>query len=201
MKPIFLFVVLVAYLIGSIPTGYWLGKLWKGIDVRQHGSGNLGATNVFRVLGTGPGVITLLIDILKGAIPVLLVKHLYPQFMNLPIAAGIAAIVGHTTSMFVGFRGGKGVATSAGVFAALLPLPTAIAVGVFALSFALSRMVSISSILAALALSLAAFILSPERGLAYTAAAVACLVIWTHRGNIRRILDGTESRFGSKGNA
>src|SRR5690349_1077306 len=96
-------IIAVSYLIGSIPTGYWLGKLWKGVDVRQHGSGNLGATNVFRVLGTAPGVITLLIDIAKGAGPVLWVKHTYPDLLGWAVAAGLATIVGHTTSVFVRF--------------------------------------------------------------------------------------------------
>src|SRR5437660_1155675 len=88
-----------SYLLGSIPTGYWLGKIWKGVDVRQHGSGNLGATNVFRVLGTAPGVLTLAFDILKGAAPVLCVKHVYPGALDLAAAAGLAAILGHTTSL------------------------------------------------------------------------------------------------------
>src|SRR5688572_11491418 len=104
-------IVGVSYLIGSIPTGYWLGKLWKGIDVRKQGSGNLGATNVFRVLGTGAGMVTLVIDIAKGALPVLWVKHMYPDPMEqmYPHAlawaavAGLAAIAGHTASIFVGF--------------------------------------------------------------------------------------------------
>jgi glycerol-3-phosphate acyltransferase PlsY len=201
MMPIWILVLGVSYLIGSIPTGYWLGKIWKGLDVRQHGSGNLGATNVFRVLGTGPGLLTLTIDMAKGAGPVLEVQHAFPHALGLSAAAGLAAIIGHMTSVFVGFRGGKGVATSTGVFAALLPIPSAIAAAVFALSLTLSRMVSVSSICAAVTLAIAAFLLSPERLLAYTAATVACLVIWTHRGNIQRILAGTESRIGSKGHA
>jgi glycerol-3-phosphate acyltransferase PlsY len=193
--------VVIAYSVGSIPTGYWLGKVWKGIDVRQQGSGNLGATNVFRVLGKGPGLFTLSFDILKGAIPVLIAKHLEPAHLEWAVAVGLAAIIGHTTSPFVGFRGGKGVATSAGVFAALLPLPSLISLVTFAVALALSRMVSASSLLAAITLTLSAFFLTPHTLLVYAAAAMTCLVIWTHRSNIRRILSGTESRIGSKGTA
>jgi acyl phosphate:glycerol-3-phosphate acyltransferase len=192
-------VLLGSYFLGAIPTGFWLGKAWKGIDVRQHGSGNLGATNVFRVLGTVPGIVTLVLDIFKGAAPVLLVKHFFPGMIGLAALAGVVAIVGHTTSPFVGFHGGKGVATSAGVFGALLPLPAAIAMGVFAIGLAISRRVSVSSICAAVALAIAAFHYSPEPLLAYAAAAMAVLIIWTHRGNIQRIIAGTEPRLGSKG--
>jgi glycerol-3-phosphate acyltransferase PlsY len=191
-------IILFSYLLGSVPTGYWLGKLWKGVDVRKQGSGNLGATNVFRVLGTAPGIFTLLIDVLKGAAPVLFVKHLQPGAIDLAVAAGLAAIVGHTTSIFVRFRGGKGVATSGGVFAALLPRPSLISLAVFALCLTLTRRVSASSICAAIALAAAAFALSAEPVPAYAAAAVAGMVLWTHRQNIRRLLAGTEPRIGSK---
>src|SRR5882672_11102169 len=99
----------LAYLIGSVPTGYWLGKLWKGVDVRQFGSGNLGATNVFRVLGVVPGLLTFVIDFSKGLISVLVAKRLFPGELSIALCAGLAAILGHTTSVFVRFRGGKGV--------------------------------------------------------------------------------------------
>src|SRR5262245_51281482 len=95
--------LLGSYLLGSIPTGYWLGLAWKGIDVRTQGSGNLGATNVFRVLGTAPGLITLLIDILKGLLPVLIAEHLYPGDLQIAILTGLATILGHTLSIFVRF--------------------------------------------------------------------------------------------------
>jgi len=197
----YLWSILLSYLLGSIPSGYWLGKLLKGIDIRQHGSGNPGATNVFRVLGTGPGVVTLLLDILKGAMPVLWAQRVHPESLAVAVVTGVAAIMGHTTSPFLGFRGGKGVATSAGVFGALLPLPSAIALGTFLVTLLISRMVSASSILGALALPLAAFSLAEPPLLAYTSAAIAALVIWRHRSNIRRILARTESRIGSKGSA
>jgi len=146
-------------------------------------------------------VVTLLLDILKGAMPVLWAQRVHPESLAVAVVTGVAAIMGHTTSPFLGFRGGKGVATSAGVFGALLPLPSAIALGTFLVTLLISRMVSASSILGALALPLAAFSLAEPPLLAYTSAAIAALVIWRHRSNIRRILARTESRIGSKGSA
>jgi glycerol-3-phosphate acyltransferase PlsY len=190
-------VVFGSYIVGSIPTGFWLGKYWRGVDVRQMGSGNLGATNVFRVLGKGPGIVTLLIDVAKGVAPVLWVRQLYPGMLGLAVAAGLAAIVGHVTSIFVQFRGGKGVATSAGVFAALMPYPSLIALGIFLLVLWITRRISAGSIAAAVSLPASAFALSAPTVLTYTACAVACLVVWTHRANIRRIMAGTEPTFGA----
>jgi len=187
--------IFVAYVLGSIPTGYWLGLAWEGIDVRRQGSGNLGATNVFRVLGTGPGLLTLTIDILKGWAPVLCARHLFPQDLALALATGLAAILGHTTSVFVRFRGGKGVATSAGVFAALLPLPTAAAVLVFAVVFAVTRYVSLGSLVAVLTLAASSFMVSTPRPLSWAAVLVAVFVVWTHRANILRLRNGTENRL------
>ena len=187
--------LIVAYFIGSIPTGYWLGLAWKGIDVRKQGSGNLGATNVFRVLGTFPGLLTLAIDILKGWVPVLWTRHLFPQSLSLALAAGLAAILGHTTSVFVRFRGGKGVATSAGVFAALLPLPFTAAAVVFAIVFAATRFVSLGSMLAVLTLAASSFMVSAPRPLSWAAVLVAVFVVWTHRSNIQRLRNGTENRL------
>ncbi len=178
-----------------MPTGLWLGKAWKGIDVRQHGSGNLGATNVFRVLGKGPALLTLSIDILKGLMPVLIVKHLFPDELWLATETGLATILGHTLSVFVRFRGGKGMATSAGVFTALLPFPSLIGITVFVLVSATTRYVSLGSILGALTLVACAFIFSAPRSLAWTASAVAVFVVWKHRMNIKRLLNGTELRI------
>lgn len=189
-----LFVLGLAYLMGSIPTGFWIGKLWKGIDVRDYGSGNLGATNVFRVLGKGPGLITLIIDILKGALPVLGVERRFPEPW-MALLAGLLTIIGHTSSIFVRFRGGKGVATSAGVFGALLPVASLMAFATFAFSFFFTRIVSVSSILAACVLSFAAFFTSPDPLRAYTATVVTGLLIWTHRANLKRLIRGTEPRI------
>ncbi len=183
------------YLLGSIPTGLWLGKAWKGMDVRQHGSGNLGATNVFRVLGAVPGAITLSLDILKGVTAVLLAKHYFPGDLRVFIAAGLAAIVGHTMSVFVKFRGGKGVATSAGVFFALLPLPSLFALIAFAIVFGISHYVSLGSLSGAFTLVLSSFFLASPKPLTWTAAGIFLFVIWTHRANITRLRQGTENRI------
>lgn len=185
-------IIAAAYLIGSIPTGYWLGKWWKGIDIRQHGSGNPGATNVFRVLGKVPGILTLSIDALKGALPVLGAQRFFPNSTIVPLATGLAAIAGHTASVFLAFRGGKGVATSAGVFAALLPVPFGAALAAFILCLAVSRRVSLSSIVSSMTLAVVSFLTPTPKGSAYATATVACFVIWKHRSNLKRLCAGTE---------
>lgn len=187
--------VLGAYLLGSIPTGYWLGKAWKGVDVRQHGSGNLGATNVFRVLGAGPGVVTLLFDIAKGFVPVAFCQKFFPGQLGLAVAVGLATIIGHTTSFWVQFKGGKGVATSGGVFLALLPVPGSIALGIFFFCLMVTRIVSISSMLAAIGLAVSAWWLRSVTVLSGTATLVAALILYKHRSNVRRLLNGTEPRL------
>jgi glycerol-3-phosphate acyltransferase PlsY len=205
--------ILSAYFRGSIPTGYWLGKMIRGIDVRKFGSGNLGATNVFRVLGWEAGLSTLVIDVLKGYLPVVLclpslnymssveagfsLPYWYetPSLVLHSLVIGLAAILGHTFSCFVGFRGGKGVATSAGVFAALMPAPALVALTVFILVFIATRYVSLGSMLGAISLVIASFLFSTPRPLCWSAVAVAAFVFWSHRANIHRLMDGTENRI------
>lgn len=194
-----LLLVLAAYAIGSIPTGYWLGKAWHGIDIRKFGSGNLGATNVFRVLGKGPGIITLILDILKGLLPVMASHHMFPGMTEPALLSGIAAIAGHATSPFVGFKGGKGVATSAGVFIALLPIPAMIAILVFVACLMITKIVSISSMSGAIAMAIAAAFLSPTRPLVWMTFAIAAFVFWTHRANLRRLRAGTEPKISAGG--
>jgi len=191
------FCILASYLFGSIPTGLWLGLRLRGIDIRQHGSNNIGATNTMRVLGWKLGVIALAGDISKGVLAVLLFARI-SDWAHAPLACGVAAVVGHTASVFVRFRGGKGVATGAGVFLALAPIPTLIAATVFALLLALTRMVSAGSISAAVALTIAVYALDPHWPLRVVTALVAALVIWRHRSNIQRILTGRENRIGPK---
>ncbi len=192
--------ILGAFVLGSIPTGLWLGRWLRGIDIREHGSKNIGATNTLRVLGKGLGAAALLGDMLKGLLPVLAAQAYAAQASGaapaLPVVCGIAAILGHTFSIFLRFRGGKGVATSTGVFLGLAPIATGIAFLVFAATVALTRMVSAGSLAAALALSLAVALLPttwPVRIVVWIAAA---LVFIRHRSNIQRILNGTESRIG-----
>jgi len=187
--------ILASYCIGAIPTGYWLGKAWKNIDIRQYGSGNVGATNVFRVLGKGPGLVTLFIDITKGLIPVLFARHFFPSTSEIALAVGIAAIIGHTLSFFIRFRGGKGVATSAGVFAGLAPLPFLLALSVFAATFGITRWVSLSSLSAAMGLGIGTFLFPTALPIRITAWLVTIFIFWTHRANMQRLRLGTEPKL------
>lgn len=193
--------VAAAYLVGGIPFGLLLPLWLKGVDVREHGSGNIGATNVVRVAGKPAGVVVFLLDVLKGLWPPLTARAL-GLGSAWQVGAGMAAILGHTFSPYLGFRGGKGIATGLGVF---LGLSWQVALSSFALwglIFAASRIVSLASIAAAL--SLAPFMwLSYPGDRVRLAFAVACglFAVYKHRDNIRRLLKGTESRFGRKADA
>jgi glycerol-3-phosphate acyltransferase PlsY len=199
-----------AYLMGSIPTGYLVARA-KGIDIRTVGSGNIGATNAFRVLGRRAGAFVLAADAFKGWLAVFLGALLGPQLANIPaarielatdwfhIVAGVGAILGHSFTCWLKFKGGKGVATSAGVLLAILPAALGVSLGTWLLVFLLSRYVSLASILAAVALPLAAwwrYESAPFRGLAIL---IGALVVVRHRGNIQRLLAGTENRVSFKG--
>ncbi|MBI2422083.1 MAG: glycerol-3-phosphate 1-O-acyltransferase PlsY [Candidatus Hydrogenedentes bacterium] len=186
--------VLLSYVLGSIPTGLWLGLRLKGVDIREHGSKNIGATNTLRVLGKGLGAVALLGDMAKGLAPVLAAQQVSAS-VYLPVLCGVAAILGHSFSLFLGFRGGKGVATSSGVFLGLAPFPTLIAAAVFGSVFAATRMVSAGSILAALALAVSVFFFPLPPVVRGVAVVIAALVIFKHRSNIQRILKGEENRF------
>jgi acyl phosphate:glycerol-3-phosphate acyltransferase len=194
--------VALSYLIGSIPAAYLAGKLLRGIDLREHGSGNLGATNVYRVLGTRPAVAVLVADVLKGAIPVLV----FPGVTDAgrpdlwAIAYAVAAIAGHVRSVFLLMRGGgKGVATAAGAFMSLAPLPSLIALGIFVIVLFVWGYVSLGSLSAATALPI---VIAVREGvhspLFAVSAIVAAFVFWTHRANIARLRNGDEPRFGKK---
>lgn len=185
--------VLLSYVTGSVPTGFWLGLKLRGIDIRQHGSKNIGATNTMRVLGKRLGALALAGDAAKGLIAVLVFGRL-GDWQYLPLACGLAAILGHTASIFLRFKGGKGVATGGAVFAALAPIPTAISVGVFAAVLATTRMVSAGSIAAAVSLAATVYALGAQLPLQAAAAAVALYVIYKHRTNIARILKGQENK-------
>jgi glycerol-3-phosphate acyltransferase PlsY len=183
-----------SYLLGSVPTGLWLGLKLRNIDIREHGSRNIGATNTLRVLGKRLGAFTLAMDVLKGWLPVVTALWL-SAWDYLPILCGLAAILGHTFSVFLRFRGGKGVATSTGVFLGLAPVPTLIAALVFAVVVAATRMVSAGSIAAAAALSVAVFFFPASIPTRVVTVVVAALVILKHRANVRRMLKGEENRF------
>ena len=192
--------LVASYLVGAIPTSYLAGRLFRGIDLREHGSRNLGATNVYRTLGWKFAIPVGLVDIAKGAVPVLLFAPQVSQSQLFALACGVAAIAGHVFSVFVRFRGGKGVATAAGVMLGLAPLALGLAAVTWALVLKLSGYVSLASIVAAAVFPLAVFLLErpdqPE--ILWLDGLVAVAIIWFHRANIRRLLNGTESRFGRR---
>ena len=192
--------LLASYLLGAIPTSYLLSRFFAGIDLRQHGSGNLGATNLYRVLGWKYAVPAAVVDIAKGFIPVLVFAPRVSESQLFALACGAAAIVGHVFSVFVGFKGGKGVATAAGVMLGLAPVALAVSAVVWVVLVRLTGYVSLGSIAAAAVLPLAVYTLedSGRPALFWIAAAIAAAVIILHRRNIQRLLKGTENRFGRR---
>lgn len=204
-----LFIVLFSYLLGSIPFGIIVSRLWKGIDIREHGSENPGATNVYRVIGPIPALIVLILDIGKGLVGTLWLSRISidQPFLNpvsLMILAGIAVILGHVFPIFVGFKGGKGVATGLGVLISLAPVETVIALLLFLIIVGITRYVSLGSLSSAsfilLALAFEKYYLhkpiSPV--LLIMVLVVAIFIFYTHRTNIKRLLDGTENKIGKK---
>ncbi|MBI5802115.1 MAG: glycerol-3-phosphate 1-O-acyltransferase PlsY [Verrucomicrobia bacterium] len=197
--------VLLSYLLGSIPTGFLVAKA-QGVDIRSVGSGNIGATNVFRILGKGPGIFVLTADAVKGVLAVLLVAPAAARLdasggvmlQNFPALAGICAILGHNYTCWLNFKGGKGIATTAGVFAALAPAAFGIALAAWLVAFAASRYVSLASIVAAVALPLAVWLTGNSALLTGVSTALGALAIYKHKANIQRLLAGTESRVGAK---
>ena len=192
--------LLASYFVGAIPTSYLLSRLFAGIDLRKQGSGNLGATNLYRVLGWRYAVPAAVVDIAKGAIPVLVFAPQVSDSQLFALACGVTAILGHVFSVFVGFKGGKGVATAAGVMLGLAPLALAISAVIWAVLVRLTGYVSVGSIAAAAVLPLAVYLLedSTSPALLWIAAAIAAGVILLHRRNIQRLLKGTENRFGRR---
>ena len=193
-----------AYLMGAIPTSYLVGKWFGGIDLREQGSRNLGATNLYRTLGWKYAVPVGAFDALKGAVPVLAFGPRAPEIPHFPLWCGVIAVGGHVYSVFVGFKGGKGVATAAGMVIGLAPLAFPVVVAAWALVVWLTGYVSLASIIAAACFPLADWLLQPRRRSAMTLAfdvGVAAFIIWKHRQNIQRLWDGTENRFGRRGAA
>jgi acyl phosphate:glycerol-3-phosphate acyltransferase len=198
---------LLSYLVGSLPFGLIIGKLVRGIDIREHGSKNIGATNVARVVGGKWGVVVLVLDALKGALPVYLCPRLLlasdaSGLLHVEVASGIAAMLGHMYPCWLGFRGGKGVATAAGIVLVMAPIASVIALGTFGVVFLLSRTVSLSSILAVSAFAVAQlWMLRPNPfasetwSLAAFSIGAPLLIIYRHRTNIGRLLRGEEPRF------
>jgi glycerol-3-phosphate acyltransferase PlsY len=199
-----------AYLLGSIPTGYLVARA-KGIDIRTVGSGNIGATNAFRVLGKPAGIFVLLADALKGFAACTLMANLVLRSFNVPTApfdhavterviAGIVAVLGHNFTCWLNFKGGKGIATTAGVYFAVAPLAVSIALGLWILALVATRYVSIASIIAAIALPTAVWITQSSIPLGIATTAIGAMAIWKHKANIARLKAGTENRieFGKK---
>ena len=198
-----------AYLLGSIPSGFLVAQA-RGVDIRKVGSGNIGATNVVRTLGKGPGILVLLMDALKGwlsvaALPRVVLALLVPSLSQEPLAletmqiiGGICAILGHNYTCWLQFKGGKGIATSAGVLLALVPWALLIILILWFVLFSTTRYVSLASIAASAALPLASWLTQPSLTKVIVTGAMGALAIYKHKGNIQRLLEGTEPRFQRK---
>jgi glycerol-3-phosphate acyltransferase PlsY len=197
--PVFVGFLVFAYLMGSIPTAVVYGKLIHGVDIRKHGSGNAGATNSLRVLGKKAGIIVLIIDMLKGIIPVVLCRYFFSSDPDTLILVGFAAVIGHLLPVFAGFRGGKGVATSFGIILALYPLAALICLLVFLALVYFFRYVSIASLSASFTFLLYSFVALPHlRFFQLMCFVFFLLLVFTHRENIKRLIKGTENRYPPK---
>ena len=191
--------LVASYLLGAFPTSYLAGRLFRGIDLRQHGSKNLGATNVYRIMGWRYAIPVGLVDVAKGAAPVLVLGPAVSTAPWFPLLCGVVAVFGHVFSVFVGFKGGKGVATSAGVVLGLAPLAVVICLALWALVVWLSGYVSLGSVVATGVFPALVWFLYPARrdGI-WLFVALAAGIIWMHRANLRRLVAGTENRFGRR---
>jgi glycerol-3-phosphate acyltransferase PlsY len=207
MMLLFVAAIVASYLLGSIPAAYIAGKS-RGIDLRKHGSGNLGATNVIRVLGPKIGLLVFAFDMAKGAVPTMFLPNIVPPAMwptgdrtIMAIVCGIAAIIGHVRPIYLKFgRGGKGVATAAGVFLALAPVQTLLTLVIFAVVLLVSGYVSLGSLISALMLPvLLGVTVGVHSPVFVISVLVAVFVFWTHRANIARLRSGEEHRFGKRG--
>ena len=192
---LFLFILIVIYLIAAVPTGIVLAKVMGYEDVRDKGSGNIGATNVYRVAGKLAGVLTLAGDILKGFLPLLACKTwLAPTPAQLGIASAMA-IVGHCYPVYLKFRGGKGIATALGIFLVISPTAVLGAAIVFGITVAITRFISLGSVLAAMSAPLLVLMLNQPQPIFLATLFIAALIVWRHRSNIKRLMDGSEDRF------
>lgn len=185
-------IIILSYLLGSIPSGLIVGKLTRGIDIREHGSGNLGATNTFRILGVKAGLIVTFADILKGTLATAL-PDLFQSEIH-PLIAGVAAVIGHMFPIFASFKGGKAVATSGGVLLFYAPFMFVVMVGVFMITLYITKYVSLSSIVAAVVAFIYA-ILTGDWALIVVVTILAAFVIYRHRANISRIKNKTEPKI------
>lgn len=192
---VFLYLAL-SYLVASIPTSYWLTKKLKGIDIREHGSGNAGATNVFRVVGKKAGIFVLCVDFLKGFLLVLLARLVvFPELPYIHLAVAVVAIVGHSRSIFLNFTGGKSAITGLGAMVGLAPWVGLILAGIAGLVIKLTRTVSIGSMVTALCAPIAMYLLHAPLAYILFGFAACGYVIYRHKENIQRLMQGTENRF------
>jgi glycerol-3-phosphate acyltransferase PlsY len=199
----FIIIVLIAYLLGSIPTAVWVGKTFFRIDVREYGSKNAGATNTFRVLGKKPGTVVLIVDVIKGFVAVSLPYWMYgnelleSEIVNLKIVASLSVVIGHVFPVFAGFRGGKGVATSLGVIFAIHPFAASVCLLIFMLVFLTSNFVSLGAIISATSFPIVLILVFciTSVNLKIFSIVIAVAVIATHKKNIIRLLNGNENKM------
>jgi glycerol-3-phosphate acyltransferase PlsY len=196
-----LVVIVTAYLIGSIPFSFLVARAFGVADVRRVGSGNVGATNVLRNAGKPAGAVALVLDVAKGALAVALALRLAPGHPVLPAVAAAAAVVGHVYPVWLGLRGGKGVATGLGAFAVLEPTAALITLPIFGLAVATTHFASLGSVVGAVSLAVLTLFFRGPDPVALAALATAALILFRHRSNLRRILDGTERRLDAGGGA
>lgn len=190
--------IIISYLLGSISFSYLAGKMLRGIDIRQHGSGNAGATNTLRVLGKGPGMTVFLLDIFKGVLAVWIGGWLAADALTLQILCGIAVIIGHNWPIFFNFKGGKGIATTIGVMLTLSFWPVIIAGLIAIASIAVTRYVSLGSLLFAALLPICAAVMHAPKAVLWISLIVAVFAFVRHRTNIVKLLNGKENKLGAK---
>jgi glycerol-3-phosphate acyltransferase PlsY len=183
-------IIILAYLIGCIPPSIWVGKMFYGIDIREHGSGNAGATNILRVLGKLPALIVLILDVLKGTLAVSLSQDINTQFF-----LGLFVIIGHIFPVFAGFRGGKGVSTTFGCLIYIVPYISIVLVIIFAISLLVNRMTSLSVIITSLSFPLISYLMNCHPTIMSFSILILFIIIQTHRQNIYRIIDDKEPKL------
>lgn len=198
---IYILILLFSYLLGSIPNALWIGKVFKNMDIREYGSGNLGSTNAARVLGYRYGILTLMLDVLKGLIPVYLVTLYYPDKNILHVLVAMSCIIGHSYSVFINFQGGKAVATSLGVVIIISPKSVLFLLGLFFMIVLITGYVSVASMSVASILPITVYIFN-NKDIDYTLFAIfiAILVVYRHKSNIVNLLNGKEAKFTDKTN-
>lgn len=195
---------IASYLLGAIPFGFLIAKYYKGIDIRQHGSKNIGATNVMRTLGKGPGYATLALDILKGLIAVTVLPHFFYgrdagiTLELFQLCCAVFVIAGHSWTIFLKFKGGKGVATATGAFLGIAPLAMLCAAAVWVASAKITKYVSVSSMLGAVAFVVFTFVFGAAPEIKWFSILVALIIIVRHKANIKRLMEGTENKIGQK---